>query len=116
MAFVRVASVQELREGEMKKVKADGQEVLLARVGGAYYASEARCPHMKGDLSLGVLNGTVLTCPVHGSRFELKDGRVLQWTDFEGLKRKLAMTLRSPRPLRIYPVRVEGGEILVETA
>lgn len=111
---MKIASIGEMKDGELKMVKAGEREVLLAKVGQTYYAAEGRCPHMKGDLSRGTLSGTVITCPLHGSRFDLRDGSVVQWTNFGGLRRKLAVLFRSPRPLRIYPVRVEGDEILVD--
>ncbi len=44
---------------------------LLARVGDKYYAADNRCPHMGGKLSPGKLEGTVVTCPRHGSQFDL---------------------------------------------
>jgi 3-phenylpropionate/trans-cinnamate dioxygenase ferredoxin subunit len=69
---------------------------------------------MGGHLANGRLEGTVVTCPRHGSRFDLRDGSVIRWTDFSGLGLRLAKTLRSPRPLQTYPVRVEDGRLLVD--
>ncbi|MFC1986927.1 Rieske (2Fe-2S) protein [Chloroflexota bacterium] len=44
-----VSQVNELKDGTMKIVVVQGQQVLLARVGDKYYAASNRCPHMGGD-------------------------------------------------------------------
>ena len=77
--FIEVAKIEELKSETMKKVIAEGREILLARVGDKYYATDNRCPHMKGDLSQGKLGGTVVTCPVHGSQFDISNGQVVRW-------------------------------------
>jgi 3-phenylpropionate/trans-cinnamate dioxygenase ferredoxin subunit len=111
--FVEVAKIEELKSGTMKKVSAEGREILLARVGDKYYATDDRCPHMKGDLSQGKLEGTVVTCPVHGSQFDISNGRVVRWLK-GGLMSKLGGALKMSRALTVYNVKVEGRNILVE--
>lgn len=113
-AFVHVADTAELPDGALKKVRVEGREIVLARVGDAYYAADARCPHMGGDLSEGTLEGTVVTCPRHGSRFDLSDGAVMLWTAWTGVLLSAAKFLRSPRPLTTYAVKVEGERVLVD--
>jgi len=111
--LVEVASIEELKSGTMKKVFAEGHEILLARVGDKYYATDNRCPHMKGDLSQGKLEGTIITCPRHGSQFYVSDGGVVRWLK-GGLMSKLGSVLKMSKPLRAYNVKVEGGKVLVE--
>lgn len=65
--LVEVSKTGELAEGTMKRVSVGGREILLARVGDTYYAAGNRCPHMGGNLSRGKLEGTIVTCPLHGS-------------------------------------------------
>jgi 3-phenylpropionate/trans-cinnamate dioxygenase ferredoxin subunit len=111
--FTEVAKTEELKSGTMKKVSAEGQEILLARVGDKYYAIDNRCPHMKGDLSQGKLEGTVVTCPVHGSQFDISNGQVVRWLK-GGLMSKLGGALKMSRALKVYNVKVEDGKVLVE--
>ena len=111
---VEAGKTGEIGDGTMKQVVAQGREILLARVGGKYYAADNRCSHMGGKLSQGKLEGTVVTCPRHGSRFDLRDGRVVRWLESAGLVARLGRALKPPRPLEIYRVRVEGGKVLVE--
>lgn len=111
--FIEVAGTNELKDGAMKMVTIQGQEFLLARVGGKYYAADNRCPHMGGNLSQGKLEGTIVTCPRHHSRFDLTDGHVVRWTDWSGVRLSVAKLVRAPRPLKTYEVKVEGNKVLV---
>lgn len=97
----------------MMRVDVGGTPVLLARVGDAVYAAGARCPHLGADLSKGTLEGTVVRCPLHGSRFDLVDGHVIQWTELPALARKVSDALRPEHPLTVFEVEVRDGRVLV---
>ena len=75
--FIRVASASEIQEGKMKKVTLDGNEILIANVAGKYYAVSGMCTHFGGDLSEGVLEGKVVTCPNHKASFDVTTGKVV---------------------------------------
>lgn len=111
--FLEVATTGELPEGTLKNVTVQGREILLARAGGRVYAAQGRCPHFSADLSRGTLDGTILTCPLHHSQFDLRDGSVVRWTDLQGILLKAATVFRAPRPLTVYPAKIEGDRILV---
>jgi 3-phenylpropionate/trans-cinnamate dioxygenase ferredoxin subunit len=108
-----VGNVGELREGTMKKVMVRGQAILIARVKGEYYAVDARCPHLEGDLSKGTLRDTILTCPMHHSQFDLQDGHIVRWTDLTGITFTIASQQKPPKSLKQYPVMVKGDKILI---
>ena len=114
MSFVEIATTDELEEGNMKMFAVSGREILLARVGDNYYGADNRCPHMGGNLSMGKLEGTVVTCPRHHSQFDLTDGHVIRWTDWSGFKLSLGKLLKSSRPLKTYAVKIEEDKILVD--
>ncbi|HEU4875805.1 MAG TPA: Rieske 2Fe-2S domain-containing protein, partial [Pyrinomonadaceae bacterium] len=75
--FVPVLSDAELREGEMKRADAGGVPVLLVRCEGDVCALAHTCSHLGGPLSEGKLEGDVVQCPWHGSRFNVRDGSVV---------------------------------------
>jgi len=75
--FVPVLADAELAEGEMKRVDADGVPVLLVRCEGEVCAIAHTCSHQGGPLSEGTLEGDVVQCPWHGSRFNVRDGSVI---------------------------------------
>ncbi|MFU8796423.1 MAG: Rieske (2Fe-2S) protein [Dehalococcoidia bacterium] len=111
--FTKVAKTDELNSGMMKSVMAGGREILIARVEDRYYAAYNRCPHMHGDLSKGTLNGTVVTCPRHGSQFDLSSGQVIRWMK-GGLISKVAGAIKRPTNIAVYRVKVEEDRVLVE--
>lgn len=114
--YVHVPDADGLLSGSMIEAEVGGETVLIARVKDRYLATQGRCPHMGGHLVKGALAGTVVTCPLHGSQFDLADGRVVRWTDFTGVALSAAKALRHPRPLVRYDVRVEDGRVLVGPA
>ena len=75
--FVEVAKVSEISDGKMKHVEVDGKELLIANVDGKFYAISDRCGHMNALLSMGNLTGNTLTCPFHGSKFDVTTGKKL---------------------------------------
>jgi len=111
--FTEVSKIDELKDGTMKAVIAGGREILLARIGDKYYAADNRCPHMKGDLSQGKLEGTVVTCPLHGSQFDISNGQVVRWLR-GGLMSKMGRALKPSKDLTVYNAKVEDGKVLVE--
>lgn len=78
-ATVLAADAARLEAGEMRRVTLEGTAVLLARdQSGEWCAIADTCSHLGGPLSEGTREGDVVTCPWHGSRFDLCSGRVLE--------------------------------------
>lgn len=77
-----------------------GVPVVLLRLGLQFFAISATCPHAGGPLDEGALQGDVVECPWHGSRFCIRDGRVLSGP----------ATVNAPR----YDVRLRDGHIEVK--
>ena len=76
--FVAVLPEDDLPENELRRVEVDGAGILLSRSeNGTVCAIGAVCSHMGGPLEEGVREGRSVTCPLHGSRFDLCTGRVL---------------------------------------
>jgi 3-phenylpropionate/trans-cinnamate dioxygenase ferredoxin subunit len=112
--FVEIGTGGGLAEGTMKEVMVQGREILLAKIGDTYYAADNRCPHMGARLSKGKLEGFVVTCPRHGSQFDLRDGQVIQWTNLPALVAAMAKIIRRPRRLTTYAVKLDSDRIMVE--
>ena len=73
--FVDVADVNDVPEGKTKHVEVKEKEILLANSDGKVYALCDRCSHNNAPLSMGTLNGKVITCPMHGARFDVTTGK-----------------------------------------
>src|SRR3989440_6020802 len=98
--FHTVARVGDLAEGEGVTVQVGTKLIALFRDQGEYYAINDVCPHMGASLSGGYLEGGIVTCPWHAWRFRLADGA---WADNPRIK------------IGCFPVRVENGEIQIQT-
>jgi len=101
MTIYPVAKASEVREGAMVGVDVAGTRVLVACVSGHYYALRAKCNHMGGPLDKGTLEGNVVTCPFHGSKWDVKTGNLVQFT-------------RPLPPEPVYKVTIEGDQVSVE--
>jgi nitrite reductase/ring-hydroxylating ferredoxin subunit/uncharacterized membrane protein len=75
--FERVLSESDLGEGKPVRAKHDGTPILLVRRGSQIFALAETCSHLGGPLSEGKLDGEVIQCPWHGSRFSIRDGHVV---------------------------------------
>ena len=73
--FVNVADVNDVPAGKMKHIEVGEKEILLANPDGKVYALCDRCSHMNAPLSMGNLNGKVVTCAMHGARFDVTTGK-----------------------------------------
>jgi nitrite reductase/ring-hydroxylating ferredoxin subunit len=69
-------------------------EVAVFNVDGDRCATEAKCTHRQGPLGEGTLEGSTVTCPWHGSQFNVCTGAVLRGP--------------ATQPLRTYSVTIEG--------
>jgi nitrite reductase/ring-hydroxylating ferredoxin subunit len=113
----------------MVHVQPGGRELLLANVNGIFHAMSDRCSHEGARLSTGRLDGTVVTCPAHGSKFDVATGKNLSgpvMADVPGVEQlspraramareKMAeMAKARVDDLPTYRVTVEDGRVLVD--
>ncbi len=98
--FHKVIEVNDLAPGSCKGVEVSGQQVALFNIGGTFYAIGNACTHRGGSLSEGRLEGTTITCPLHGATFEVTTGKNL--------------TPPAPGEVPSYKVRIEGTQVQVE--
>jgi nitrite reductase/ring-hydroxylating ferredoxin subunit len=112
--YILAANVPDVPVGSMISVNLKGIKVLLANIAGNIYAMRSICPHMGGDLSKGLLTGQVVTCPLHGSQFDVTNGTNLRWMKGSGPSYSIGKLFRSPRDAVAYDVRLDGQQILVK--
>lgn len=106
MNLVQALKTDEIPDGTMKRLVLGGRDVLVVNYEGRYYAIQANCTHMGGDLSKGRLEGKVVACPRHGARFDVTTGKCVKGPKVAFLKLKA-------QDAATYDVKVEGGSILV---
>ncbi len=99
--WIRIAGIEDCREnGCLHATTGNGEEIVVVRWEGEFFALEDRCSHQDFPLSDGeVMDGT-LECVFHGARFDIRTGDAVQ--------------LPAIRPVRTFPVEVRGDDIFVQ--
>lgn len=98
--YVSVASASELSNGQRMIVEIDGEPLAVFNIGGTFYAIADVCSHDDGPVAEGDLqNEFEIECPRHGARFDIRNGKVLLFPAIIDIPS--------------YPVKVEGGQIMV---
>jgi nitrite reductase/ring-hydroxylating ferredoxin subunit len=62
----------------VQAIETAGRQLVLCNAAGRVYALEDRCPHANVKLSGGRLEGSVLECPLHGGKLDVRDGSPLR--------------------------------------
>ena len=99
--LARVGNAKDVAEGAMRVFDVAGTKVNIASAGGNLYAFDDTCTHKGCSLANGKLDGTTVTCPCHGSQFDVTSGAVLRGP--------------AQQPVRSRLVQVEGEDLLVES-
>ena len=100
MSFVRACGVADLASGAALRVDLGDRDVAVVRDGDDWYAVDDECSHAAIPLSEGDVEGCEIECWLHGSRFDLRTGK--------------PSGPPATEPVAIYPVRVEGDDVLVD--
>lgn len=77
-SFVRLARKDAVKPGAIARIIIQERAILLANVGGNFYAVDDLCTHEDAILSNGAIKGNCIECPLHGSQFDLRTGEPQQ--------------------------------------
>ena len=97
--FQKVAQVDEIAPGESKLCTVGGQKIVVANIDGEFCAYFDECTHDGGPLSEGELEGDVVTCPWHFSKFNVRTGEIVESPAEEEIP--------------VFEVKVEDGAVHV---
>ncbi len=100
--FVDITSVNNLPPGTTKKITINNCDILLANVDGKIYAVDDMCTHEDSSLSLGCLKGELVSCTLHGSRFNVRTGEPMEEPATQALQR--------------YQVRIQNDRIEINSS
>ena len=98
MRFVSVAQAASIEPGTGRSVEVCGLRIAVYNFEGEIFALDDSCSHRGAFLGAGFLEGDSVMCPMHGWAFHVKTGACLT---------------NPSRPVRVYPVKVEDGEVFV---
>jgi nitrite reductase/ring-hydroxylating ferredoxin subunit len=97
--FLRACSLTDIGDGETLGVEVAGEPVAIVRTMGEVFAIRDVCSHAEVPLSEGEIDGCTIECWLHGSRFDLRTGE--------------PTGLPATEPVPVYPVKIEGDDVLV---
>ena len=99
MSWKKVCTKDQISDQSALKIKGQNP-IAVFRVGDEFFATDDTCTHAKFSLSEGYIEGDEVVCALHEARFCLRTGRVL--------------SPPATVPLRTYPVKIEGDDVMVE--
>jgi len=97
--LVKVCQIQDVPELEMRCVSLNDRNVLVANTSDGVFVADEMCTHEDARLCDGNLSGTLVKCPLHGSRFDLASGKVLDDP--------------ADQDLTVYPVTLIDNDIFI---
>ncbi len=100
MTWMRACTLSALADESALQVELAGEPVCIARSNGEVFAIDDVCSHADVALSEGDVEDGTVECWLHGSRFDLRTGE--------------ATSLPAAQPVPVFPVKVEGDEVLVD--
>jgi nitrite reductase/ring-hydroxylating ferredoxin subunit len=100
MAKISIGMVTDMEDVPLQGFTIQGRLILLANLGGTYFAMGNVCSHDRCWLSEGRIIGGNVQCPCHGSMFSLKTGE--------------AVHRPATDPVPVYDVTVENEEVFID--
>lgn len=100
--YINIAKTEDIRNNEMQRFVINGRKILICHVEGQFYALDDTCSHEDASLYRGNLTGKCVTCPMHGSRFNIETGVPLDEPATE--------------PVKTHKLRIEGDTIAIALA
>ena len=98
--WIKVAAVGDVLDGEALAAEAGEVAVCLYNIAGRLYATQDSCTHEDASLAGGYIDGDCIECPLHQAVFHIPTGEV--------------RAAPATKKLRVYPVKIENGDVLVE--
>lgn len=99
--WIEAATLDEFEGTDRKMVDLGGsQQIGLFKVDGDFYAISAWCSHQRATMVHGDLEGFELVCPLHGARFDVRNGA--------------ALSLPAVRGVQSYKTKVEEGKVFLK--
>ncbi|GAA2742639.1 MULTISPECIES: non-heme iron oxygenase ferredoxin subunit [Kitasatospora] len=99
MTYLRACSLSVLQEDVPKRVELNGVPVAVVRTDEGVFAVNDVCSHANVSLSEGEVEDCMIECWLHGSSFDLRTGK--------------PSGLPATKPVAVYPVKIEGDDVLV---
>ena len=98
--WIDACATDDIDEEDLIALVHDGQQIAIYNTEKGFFATDLMCSHEEQSLEDGMVIDCVIECPLHGARFDILSGKALSAPATEDLK--------------TFPVKVEGGRVLVQ--
>lgn len=99
-SWIDALSADDLPSDDVTGLAVAGRDIAIYTVGAEVYATDNLCTHGNARLCDGFLDGHEIECPLHQGKFDVRTGQ--------------ATCAPVTEALRSYPVKVEGGRVLLQ--
>jgi nitrite reductase/ring-hydroxylating ferredoxin subunit len=119
MPKVEVAKSGDVEEGQVFATEINGRSLIVTRVNGRACTVENKCSHLGWSMTKGTVSGSTITCPWHGSKFDVCTGENIEWVNsFAGIStpkwtHKIIAMGKAPAPIKSFETSEEAGVISV---
>lgn len=120
MTKTKIATASEISTTKALKVKANGQSLIMAKVGDRACAIANKCPHLGLPLSSGKLEDGIVTCPFHGAKFDISTGKNVKWVSsvmgitLPEMGQKMMAMGKEATDVACFAVTQEGDDLFVD--
>ena len=98
--WIDACATDDIDEEDLIAFVYGGQKIAIYNTEKGFFATDLMCSHEEQSLEDGMVIDCVIECPLHGARFDILSGKALSAPATEDLK--------------TFPVKVEGGRVLVQ--
>ena len=92
-----IGGTNEIEPGTARSYLIGGERIAVCNVNGSFHAISDVCTHDGAPLDQGVLEGSIITCPRHGAKFDVTTGEAVQ--------------MPAVIPVKTYPVEIEDDNL-----
>lgn len=111
--WILVCSLDRVPNGRAMGLNINGQRLVLARCGETVSILQGFCTHMLYPLAGARIQDCTLTCGLHHSKFDIRDGSVVDWSTLPGLASSTMEAVKEQKILHTFETRVEDGSVYV---
>jgi nitrite reductase/ring-hydroxylating ferredoxin subunit len=103
----KIGSISEVPPGTAKGYKIKGFDLAIFNINGEFYAIDRKCTHLGGNLVKGKIKDKTVTCPLHGAKYNLETGRLLEQAG------TIASWFKKAKNTNTYEITTEDDELVI---
>jgi nitrite reductase/ring-hydroxylating ferredoxin subunit len=112
--WIRVCAFSKIPVNKAIGFTVNGQRMIVVRCGERAQVMQGYCSHMLYPLADSKIDGCVMTCALHRSKFDTRDGGVVEWGAYPPVTGEALDAVHRERMLRTYSTRIDGDNVFLQ--